>query len=88
MAIERQTKRARHWAAEIVEAWIEGRPTAPIIDAIPEPMRDAAKVLARNSCQKIQAHARNPLPEYKGALRGLGEAVQRYKNRVDNQKSI
>jgi len=79
VAIGQQAKTARAWAAEIVSAWIEGRPTAPLVAQIPEHLQPLSSALARSTCEAIKAHARAPLPEYGKNLQRFAALVERYK---------
>lgn len=47
-------KRPRHWAEELVDAWVRRQPSAPIVDRIPAVDRDLALKHARIQCEKIK----------------------------------
>ncbi len=49
---------ARDWAAELVDAWIDGQPTAPIIGRIPPRQIELATTLARVTCERLRHFAR------------------------------
>lgn len=51
-------KPARAWAAELVEAWIDGQPTAPIIGRIPPRRIELATTMARVTCDRLRFFAR------------------------------
>lgn len=79
---------ARAWAAEIIDAWVDRRPTAEIIERIPEHLRPLAKRMAECTRAAIITHAANPIspppPDEHGKrkpwkLAQLYAAVARYK---------
>jgi len=74
-----QHKPARAWAAQIIDAWIERRPTAAIFEQIPEHMRPLVRSMAESTRAAIIAHAKKPLPNYGRGLAALAAAVMRYK---------
>lgn len=63
-------KRPRHWAYELVDAWIAGQPTDPIKARIPANDNDLANTHARVFCLNIQHHAK-----YTEDLAPLGEQM-------------
>lgn len=52
-------KRPRHWACELVDAWVAGQPTEQIKARIPATDRELASTHARIFCLHIQHHAKH-----------------------------
>lgn len=52
-------KRPRHYAYELVDAWVSGRPVEPIVARIPANFRQLAGTHARLFCMNIKHHARH-----------------------------
>ncbi|MFN2168754.1 MAG: hypothetical protein ACK2U9_21175 [Anaerolineae bacterium] len=50
--------KARDYAQQLVEAWLDGKPTSPIEDAIPEDINLLARRQARVVIEIIQHHGK------------------------------
>jgi len=70
--------RPRHYAVDLVNAWIERRPAD--LDAVPEWCRDLARAHARNTCQQIKHHGDRVLSgdPLESVPSGLINNVQKY----------
>lgn len=86
-------KPARAWAAELVEAWIAGEPTAPIVGRIPPGRVELAQAMARVSCERLRHFARRAaaeglgvVPAPKGSMM-LRQQVERLLERQRKQRS-
>lgn len=56
--VEPQAKRPRHWAEDLVDAWVRRQDPAPIVARIPELYRELALLHARLQYEKIQFWSR------------------------------
>lgn len=84
---------ARAWAADLVEAWIAGQPTAPIVGRIPPGRVELAQAMARLTCERLRFYARRAategigvVPAPKGSL-VLRQQVERLLARQKTQRS-
>ena len=71
-------KRPRHWAADLVDAWVDRKPAEVIMLAIPANDVDLARTHARIMCQSVVFHAKHTddLPALGTQMR---EWVERYR---------
>lgn len=75
-----QPKRPRHWAVDLVDAWVEGKPAEIIMLAIPANDVELARAHARIYCQNIMFHAKHT--EDLAALgEQMNEWVEQYRRR-------
>lgn len=86
-------KPARAWAADLVEAWISGQQTAPIIGRIPPRQVELASTMARVTCDRLRFFARRAVaegievvPAPKGSM-VLRQQVERLLARQKKQRS-
>jgi|GEM_PF-7088320 len=75
-------KRPRHYAVDLVDAWVRGEDPAPILARMPANFRDLARAHARIFCEQIQFHRRagTDLDTIKGEQ--LAAWVRAYRNRM------
>lgn len=78
-------KRPRHYAVDLVDAWVRGEDPAPILARMPENFRELARAHARIFCEQIQFHRRvgTDLDTIKGAQ--LATWVRDYRNRLSSK---
>lgn len=81
-APEKREKWPRHYAVDLVDAWVRGDPTAALLARLPDNFRALASAHARAFCEQIQFHRRvgTPIEELKGSL--LADWVRIYTERL------
>jgi hypothetical protein len=73
----------RHWAYELVDAWVAGQPTAPIKARIPANDNELANTHARIFCLHIKHHARHTV-EIEALGEQMAEWVRQYRARSNS----
>lgn len=89
-------KPVRAWAVELVDAWVDGEPTAPIVGMIPPHLVELAKAMARASCERLRFLARRaereglaivPMPRGADDPMVLRRQVERLMARLKRERS-
>ncbi len=76
-----QPKRPRHWANDLVDAWVAGQSSEPILKRIPTNDRELARAHARAYCLRIKHYLRCP-DDLAHADEGMRAWVEAYRRRT------
>lgn len=76
------SKRPRHWANDLVDAWVDGRSAEPILARLSQADQQLARAHARAHCIRIKHYAAHP-DDLVHADAGMRDWVERYLERME-----